>query len=428
MIEGNGKRRNVPERESTSLPIPYRGAIEAFPIGQVILFEQYRLLRRTWWWVLLISAVAAVAAFLYVTNVVTPEYAATAVVVPPRKSGTPLDNLLGDVAAGFKGLSISKLIGKKGDESGYSTFSILSSQPIKDSLIRKYRLYDVYDLPKERPDLVAGQLSGRMEFVSDLEGPISITVYDADPERAADMANDAVAFTNTLLYDLNKLETEPITRFVAERYEQLKSEQEGLSQKLEAFMKRTNIYEPEAQLPATSTALIEARVNESTLRASLNMLEKMLGPDDPAVIQQKGLLEASIAERQKLESGGSGVGPGVRQMPAALMEYARLKQDYEVNAQLLALIEPMYQQTVYDEQRDIPQLIVLSEATPPYMKARPKRSVVVLATFIGAALLCYLIIALAAYSRSFSRRYRLYASNGMDEQTVVAVKQEPMTE
>src|SRR5687767_1041316 len=105
MIEGNGKRRNVPEREMTSLPIPYRGESDAFPIGQVILFEQYRLLRRTWWWVLLVAVIAAVGAFLYVTHVVTPEYAATAVVVPPRKSGTPLDNLLGDVAAGFKGLS-----------------------------------------------------------------------------------------------------------------------------------------------------------------------------------------------------------------------------------------------------------------------------------------------------------------------------------
>ena len=91
-------------------------------------------------------------------------------------------------------------------------------------------------------------------------------------------------------------------------------------------MKRSNISEPEAQHTATSQALIEARVNESAQRAALSMLEEVLGPDDPQVKQQRALLQESIAERKRLEEGGTGVGPSVQGMSSALMEYDRLQE------------------------------------------------------------------------------------------------------
>jgi capsule polysaccharide export protein KpsE/RkpR len=222
------------------------------------------------------------------------------------------------------------------------------------------------------------------------------------------MANDLIRFTNNLLWDLNRRETESITSFVSRRYTELQTQQSDLSRRLEDLMKRTNIYDPESQLPATSQALIEARVNESTQRATLAMLEQVVGADDPKVVQQRALLQESVAERKRLEQGGSGVGPSVTGMPSALMEYARLRQDYEVNAQLLALIEPMYEQTRFDEERDIPQLIMLREALPPPVKARPRKGLAIVSAFVGTLILGYLVIALVAFLRSFARRYEVY--------------------
>ena len=337
---------------------------QSLPPGQVILFEQYRLLRRTWWWVLILALLVSAGVWYYVSNHVIPEFKATAVSVPPRKSGTPLDNLLGDFSSGFKSLSISKLIGRKSGESGYSTFSVLTSDAIKDSLIEAYNLYEVYEVPNERRDLVYGALDGHLELESDLEGPIIVSVYDADPVRAANMANDLIRFTNAMLVELNRVETEPISRFIAGRYEQLQKNRDDVAAKMQTFMRETNIYEPESQLTASATALIEARVNEGTQRALVNMLENMLGADDPAVLQQKELLKQYELEQKRLEAGGAGVGPSVGGLPSGLIEYAKLKQDYEVNAQLMAIIEPMYQQTLFDEQRDIPQLLFMHEAHP----------------------------------------------------------------
>ena len=376
--------------------------------GQALLFEQYRIVRRTWYWVLLIAVLVTAGVFFYVSEFVEPEYLAVAELVPPRKTSTPLDNLLGDVASGLKSMSISKIIGRKGDESGYTAFSILSSTPILDSLIDRYDLYEVYDIPRNRPDLMLGALADQIEFESEMEGPMFVSVYDTDPERAASMANDAVIFANNLLYDLNRRETRPITSFIADRYSELKAQQSDLSRRLESVMQKTNIYEPEAQITASASALIEARVEESTQRAALEVLKRLVGPDDPQVAEQQALLAASEAERRRLEAGGAGVGPSVGGMPSALMEYARIRQDYEVNAQMLALIEPMYEQSRYDETRDIKQLIVLREATPPPVKARPSRGLAVASAFLGTIILSYLVIALMAFFRSFNQRYRTY--------------------
>ncbi|MCE2502603.1 MAG: hypothetical protein J4G05_00855 [Chlorobi bacterium] len=387
------------------------------PPGQIILFEQYRLLRRTWWWVLILALIVSAGVWYYVNNHVTPEFRATAVSVPPRKSGTPLDNLLGDFSSGLKSISISKLIGRKSSESGYTTFSILTSDAIKDSLIDAYDLYQVYEIPEGRRDLVYGALDGHLELENDLEGPIIVSIYDTDPERAANMANDLIRFTNSMLVELNRVETEPISQFIAGRYEELQKNHDEVAAKMREFMHRTNIYEPESQLTATATALIEARVHESTQRALVNMLEHMLGADDPAVTQQKALLKQYQREQKRLEAGRAGVGPSVSSLPEGLIEYAKLRQDYEVSAELMAIVEPMYQQTLFDEQRDIPQLLFVHEATPPAVKARPKPSLALLSAFFGTLLISYVIIAFTAFFRSFNRRYRVYRQSFIDNKS-----------
>ncbi len=389
-------------------PAIIEAGLTGIPQGQVVLFEQYGILRRTWWWVLLIAVAVTGAVWFYVSNYVPVEYMATTVTVPPRKTGTPLDNLLGDLSTGMKSLGLSRLIGKGAGSSGYSNMAILSSTPIKDSLIAKYKLDQVYDIPLSRRDLIYGKLEGNIEFDEDLEGPITISLYDTDPERAAAMANVMVNFTNAMLLDLNRKETEPISQFMERRFTQLQKEQEDLAKEMAAYMGRTSIYDPESQLPATATALIEMRAKESAQRSLVNVLQEILGDDDPGVQQQQQVLAQLERERQRMEGGGDGIGPSTGKLPAALMEYARLRQAYEVNAQTLLILEPMYQQTKFDEGRDIPALLFLSEATPPPVKARPRKGLILLSAFAGSIIVSYIVIALLAYFRSFSFRYRQY--------------------
>ncbi len=379
-----------------------------FPSGQVVLFEQYRLFRRTWWIIGLIALLAAVGTFIYVTYYVPKEYRGVAIVVPPNKSGTPLDNLLGGITSSIKDFSLSRLIGGSSGGTGYSNIALVTSLAVKDSLIEKYDLFQRYEIPKDRRDMVYGALDGNMELDVDVEGPITISVYDTDPMLAASMTNDVIHFTNSLSKELNRLETQPITEFMYERYSQVKEKQKELGIELQKFMQENQIYEPESQLSVAATALIEARANEEAQRALVNVLTRTLGADDPSTIAARQMLAELERQSTRMQQGEPGVGPSVSSMPEALVNYMRLRQDYEVNAKTLALLEPMYEQTKFDEVRNIPVLQFLHEAEPPPIKARPKRAVYIASAFLGTLIISYIIFALVAYWRSFTTRYRMY--------------------
>ena len=80
--------------------------------GEQILFEQYSIILKTWKLVLLISVLSTIATAYYVINVMPIEFMAQVVALPPNKSGTPLDNLLGGLSSSLKDFGLSKLVGK----------------------------------------------------------------------------------------------------------------------------------------------------------------------------------------------------------------------------------------------------------------------------------------------------------------------------
>ncbi|MBS1913540.1 MAG: hypothetical protein JST22_16250 [Bacteroidetes bacterium] len=386
------------------------GDQSGLPEGQVILFEQFRMFKRTWKLVLAIAIVATAGVAVYVFGYMPVEYMAVVRALPPNKSGTPLDNIIGGISTSLKDFGLSKLVGKAGSDNGYSRSVLITSQPLFDSLISHYDLFTVYGIPKGRYDKVYKKMAENINVDISPEGPISVEVYDENPERAAKMANDVIFFTNMLSRELNRRESEPLTKYIGARYEQTRDDQEKLGAELRQFMAKSKLYDPESQAKIIGTAVTEAEGDVAAKRTLVEVYRKALGEDDPRTIQAKTLLEQAEAQSRRLAAGHAGVlnGPSVENLPASTVEYLRLRQDYEVNAKVLALLEPMYEQAKYDELRDIPVLNVLDPARVPPEKARPKRSIILASAFIGTIIVAYLIIAIVAYIRSFLQRYRAY--------------------
>jgi tyrosine-protein kinase Etk/Wzc len=390
--------------------------------GQAILFEQYTLLRKTWLWVLVIALVATIGVGVYVYMFVQPVFMGTVLALPPNKSGTPLDNILGGVASSLKDFGLSRLVGKGSAEAGYDKTVLLTSRPVYDSLIAKYNLDSVYDVPPNRPDITRAMLGENIEVQIVETGPILISVFDHDPQRAANIANDVIYYTNKLAQEMNRRETEPISRYVGQRLEDARGAQVKLEIKLREVMSKNKIFDPEGQGRAVVEEFSTVEANVSAQRILVNALTTSLGADDPRTVQAAELLKEYEAQSRRMVAGKGGVMPRLAfdQVPQAMVEYMRVKLDYETNAKVIALMEPMYEQTRFDEMRSIPILNVFEPAIPPMKKARPRRSVILLSTFAGTFLISYLIIAFAVYFKNFKRRYRYYtSSNG---QTPIAEK------
>ncbi len=378
--------------------------------AETILFEQFRLVRRTWKLVLAIALLITAGIGVYVFAFMPVEYMAIVRALPPNKSGTPLDNLIGGISTSLKDFGLSKLVGKSGADNGYSRSVLITSQPLFDSLIAKYKLFAVYEIPQGRYDKVYAKMLDNIIVDISPEGPISVEVFDRDPKRAADMANDIIRYTNMLSRELNRRESEPLTRYIGERYQQARSSQETLSVKLRAFMQRSKLYDPEGQAPVLGSAVMEAEADVAAKRTMVEVYKNALGAEDPRTVQAQELLRQAESLSRRLSAGRTGVlqGLSLNNLPASTVEYLRLREDYEVNAKVLALLEPMYEQAKYDEMRDIPVLNVLDKARPPLEKARPKRSILLASAFVGSVIVAYLLIALVAFMRSFMRRYRAY--------------------
>ncbi len=383
--------------------------------GQVILFEQYRLFRRTWWWILLVSLAAAAGAAYYAYEIAVPEFKAVAVAVPPKKSGTPLDNLVGGLGSSLKDAAIGKLVGGGMSEGGYTRAALMTSRTVFDSLIAKYDLMQEFELPAGRKDIAYGILAERVEVEPQVDGPIIVAVYDPDPKRAADMANDLIRFTNAVARELNRKESEPITSYVGQRYEAVHRQYDSVLTTLTSFLQRNRLYAPEEQGSIIGTALSKAEADVMRQRSTVTVLTGQLGVDDPRTQLEKQILEEMEKQTRRMAAGSGGVVPGVSidRMPKAAVEYAQLQVDFEKSAKTLAILEPMYEQMKLEEIRNIPILNILDPAFPPPLKARPKRSLLIAGAFVGTFIAGYLILAFAAYARGFNRRYRVYRSNGV---------------
>src|SRR5262249_23652704 len=159
--------------------------------------------------------------------------------------------------------------------------ALLESRPILDSLISKYDLYKVYNIPKDRPDLMYGALGDNIDVEAEDTGPISISVYDTDRKRAADMANDIIVFTNELSRYLNRMEPEPISRNILQRLTEVRAQQDSLSIKAKTFLTKNNVIDAETQGSVIAEGIAQAEAAVSAQRAIVDAYTSSLGADDP---------------------------------------------------------------------------------------------------------------------------------------------------
>jgi uncharacterized protein involved in exopolysaccharide biosynthesis len=84
------------------------------------------------------------------------------------------------------------------------------------------------------------------------------------------------------------------------------------------------------------------------------------------------------------------------------VKYLRIYREAEVQAKIMELVLPLYEQAKIEEQRDTPSVLVLDTATPAFKASKPKRLFIMLAVVLLAPFLAYLI----AVTRDSMKRAR----------------------
>lgn len=340
----------------------------------------------------LIFTVSIITIASVVIALILPKwYAATANVVHPQHSGSSFEGTLSNITSKLRDFGLAKFGG--GGGSTYDFIVILQSRSMKDSLIKKFDLMEVYEIEDSSMHVAREILDNNMEINFEEEGNYLITIYDENPQRASRMANETVSLANVIARNIYNYEASLNKTYLENRLSKTDSVLNTIAEKLGKYSSEYMIFSPEDQAAAISDAFIELKANILNQEMIYEMIVSKYGEEDQMAIIQKKLVGRLKDQLEKAQNQPGFAGEfSVKDAGKVSIPYMKLLAEYETFTKVKAFLMPMLEEARMNELRNTKNLLVLDEAIVPEKKSRPKRSVIVIGAFIGSIAISVLAI------------------------------------
>lgn len=339
---------------------------------------------------LLLAILIAVISYFSIYFLIGKEYESSATIIPSEESG------IGNLTSLMKNFSNLPLnlgnTNKTAQMDLYNT--IIYSRSTIDSVINKFGLMNDYgfklmtDAVKSVKKMIKTEITENNAFL--------ITCRAKTPEKAADMTNYIVDLLNRRVIDLNVGKARSNREFMQQRYKEIKENLKLSEDSLKRYQEKSGVFEAKEQTKATIEAITKLDAELASKQIELSVLKKLYG-DNSSLYKNA---EVTVEEFQKkLESIKSGQGVSsfllpINKLPKEALNYLRLYRNVKINDAMLEVIIPLYEQSKFEEQKEIPILQVIDYGIPPEKKAYPPRLLMTLLITVGVLLLVifYLII------------------------------------
>jgi tyrosine-protein kinase Etk/Wzc len=324
-------------------------------------------------------------------------YKSTASVFPAEKSD--LLGALDGVSSLAKAFSPARALSSlTGNPEADRYLAILKSGTVLSAVIDSFDLVKVYDITSYPREKTTKELLNNVEFTAETEGNITVTVYDKDPQRAADMANFFVEMLNKTNTEILVQNARANRQFIEERYNKNLVDLAAAEDSLKTFQKKHGIIAMPEQMAASIKAAAEITGQLALKEVEAGVLRRTQSPDHPSVMAA----QIEIQElRNKLSQMNRGTG-----LPSAEMkvfvpfdkvpdlggEYVRRYRDVEIQYKILQFITPLYEQAKVEERRQTPSVLVLDRAYPAERKSKPKVSLYALLAFVISLILSFFVV------------------------------------
>lgn len=333
--------------------------------------------------ILAITAFVAVAAV--VISLLLPEWyrASTRVLVPESQGASLSSAIMGNLPAGAAALLGG---GPAGDYTRY--LSILTSRSMMGSVVDSFdlvRVYEIGDSEHPREDAIE-MLGENAEFEIDMEFDfLSISVLDRDPERAADMANFFVRRLNVMNANLSTEGASNYRRSLERRFVEARAAMDSVLNATQRFQLEHGVFDLPTQtqsfflqIGALRQSVLEAEIQYEALRAQY-------GEDNAQVRAMREVVDAANRKYQAAVAGQELLLPVPQsEVPQVGREFVELEMERTIQRNILEVLGPLYEQARFQEERETQAVQVLDAAVPPPLKAKPKRSIIVILATLSA--------------------------------------------
>jgi tyrosine-protein kinase Etk/Wzc len=156
---------------------------------------------------------------------------------------------------------------------------------------------------------------------------------------------------------------------------------------MQSFQEKTGVISVEEQTKAVIESIANLKAQIAAKEVEIKVMETYTEPKNPDLQKAHDALNGMKEQLQAFEiKGGDNVDLLVptKKMPEVGADYARKLREVKYQESLFELISQQYEIASVDEARDAIIIQVLDKALQPAMRARPKRTqMVIMATFAG---------------------------------------------
>lgn len=331
-------------------------------------------------------------------------YAATTNLVPSTSSQESSGLGGTAISSALKEFGLTKMTGNSGGEQ-YSYIVILQSRTVVDSIIEKYKLDKVYDVPKNEMVDLRKEFLSNLEVAYEKEGNYTITVWDTDRQRAADIANDIVEIANSHFINIFRQDNKLSKEYFELRINSIDSNLTEIGKALNKFTQKTLLFSPEDQAQAISKSLSDLKSEQVKYDIIYNYYKTNYGENDPLANSFKTMSDELSQKLTNLKTQPGFAGNfALNDASAVAVEYMRLYTDFETYSKVKAFLVSMLEKIRSDEVKSIQSLIVVDKAIPPDKKDKPKRAYIIAGSAVGSLVLALIIIFLINYTKEIKIR------------------------
>ncbi|MCK5786132.1 MAG: hypothetical protein KAH54_06205 [Candidatus Sabulitectum sp.] len=338
--------------------------------------------------VFIVKVLAIVMAItVSITYIIPKKYTVITVILPPEEQASP--------ALSLGGLSLGEFAGFFSGGMGYSLplmttladvyTEILNSRTLIDQAIMRTGYIDSLefdDIYETRPEVA--MFLARKEFKKNYSanvtssGFIEIAVTAGKPMYAVEIAEQ-------VLFLLDSINTSiTLSRFQTSREStenQLAVARTGLETTTAAILRFEEEYGtimPDAEIAHVMAVLAEmkGRYIETTLMASA-IRNGIRSGTTSQLLELETTAEALRQSIEMIETGSSpdgvDIGLGLSNLPPAMIQYARLQTDFEMQLKMSTALELQVEQALIQEANITSSLRILDPPRHPGWKSKPKR-------------------------------------------------------
>jgi tyrosine-protein kinase Etk/Wzc len=343
---------------------------------------------------------AAAAASTACSFLLSDVYCAKTMILPAQEDKTMMSAMMGQLG-GLANLAGGAGISLGGPTTADLYVSMLKSEAIKDPIIDRFKLTEVYG-DKNRSAAYKSLDRNIRIAAGKKDGIITVLVDDKDRNRAADMANAYVEELGKLAVRLNVTGAGQNRRFLEERLNTAKADLARAEEALKRFQSANKAVQVTAQAEASIKGIAELRAQLASREVQLATYRRKFTESRQEVknlVTTVANLKGQIANLEG-DGGANSSIPSVGSVPAIAQEYLRHMREFKIQETLVEMLTKQYEMATLAEAKEVSPFQVILKAKVPEEKSEPARSKIVLtATFCAF----FLSLLLALLKENLSR-------------------------